>query len=332
MDEQIIENFEFTYNPTCTIKEGKDSASGNKWLQIGGIALTEGVSKNNNVYTEENLKENNGREFKWLVGHPDEAEEHVVGLGKLKLEAGALAHEGKIRNTMKHPDVVEQVQDGFLGPSIHASVKKATRKEGKIYIEGLSIDGVGLVAFQGVKQASIDYAIAESFDKADKLESSEKDAKKIMQVKNMEEEKPVEKPKAPAEEPKVEEPKAEEVVDKQPDKEEPVAETVSLEEFKKVQEEIKALKTEKKEVLVNSIIECNKELKKEELMKESEEKLVLIKEYEVKLASAKPESHAVVEEVKGNDGIEMKEEEYGVTLTEKARIQLDREMREKVLR
>jgi len=332
MDEQIIENFEFTYNPTCTIKEGKDSASGNKWLQIGGIALTEGVSKNNNVYTEENLKENNGREFKWLVGHPDEAEEHVVGLGKLKLEAGALAHEGKIRNTMKHPDVVEQVQDGFLGPSIHASVKKATRKEGKIYIEGLSIDGVGLVAFQGVKQASIDYAIAESFDKAEKLESSEKDAKKTMQVKTMEEEKPVEQPEAPAEEPK-EEPKAEEpVVDAQPDKEEPVEEAVSLEEFKKMKEEVNALKIERKEAFVNSIIECNKELKKEELMKESEEKLALIKEYEVKLASVKPESNAVVEEAKETEEMELKEEEFGVTLSEKARIKFDKELREKVLR
>lgn len=186
---KIIENIDFTFTPQFKITEGADEG-GKSWLSIGGIALVEGVSKNKNRYTFKNLEENSGRAFKWLVGHPDEPEEHVVGKGQLILEGTKLLHEGKIRNTARHPDIIEQVKDGFLGPSIHATADKVTHKEGYYEVEGLNIDGVGLVAFQGVKQATIDYAIAESFSKkmSEMTESSgAEDVQNATRLNHMEE-------------------------------------------------------------------------------------------------------------------------------------------------
>ena len=319
--EEIIENMKFSFRPEVTIEESKKDGS---WLRIGGTALVEGTSKNNNVYTNKNLKENAGKEFKWLFGHPDSPEEHVVGSGALTLEEGKLFHEGKIRNTAKHPDVVEQVRDKFLGPSIHASVKRAIRKEGKYHLEGLSIDGIGLVAFQGVKQASIDYAIAESFEKElfDRKESTldEKNNNDKGDNKMSEEE------KAPVE-PVAEEPKAE-----VPSEEKAEESTNMKEELQAVKEELKTLRESKKTALVESIVAINKELKAEDLMKESDEKLNLMKEYESKL-SVKKESVAIVEgdEEEAKPAEEVVEEKDGsYSVSEAAYEKFNAELRERV--
>ena len=318
-EAKIIENLSFNFNPSFEIKEGVD---GKAWLNIGGMALEEGVSRNNNKYTFENLKENDGREFKWLFGHPDhDAEEHIIGLGKLSLQEGKLFHEGKIRNTAKHRDVVEMVRDGFLGPSIHASAKEVSFEEGVYNVKGLEIEGVGLVAFQGVKSASIDYALAESFEKA---ESSKEDV-----TENMEETKMVEEIKVKEEEqPKQEEPVAE--VPKEEPKEEPAAqETFSVEDIKMLKEELATLKNAKKNELVESIVKINSSLVKEELLKESDERLKLVLEYETKLAG-KTESVAVVENT------EEKTEEFAIaengdyTMTKEMYDKFNTELRERV--
>jgi len=183
-------NLKFEWLPSFEIKESGEDRHGTKWLKIGGTALTEGVSKNKNHYSFSNLMENDGKQFKYLFGHPENAENHVVGLGGLNVKEGKLKHDGQVRNTVEHPDVVEAIRDNFLAPSIHASIQKVTRKEGTYYVEGLSIDGIGLVAFQGVKNASIDYAIVESFDRemAEKLESSNGDVEKKKTGEKMTEE------------------------------------------------------------------------------------------------------------------------------------------------
>ena len=259
---EIIENLKFNFVPEeFKVEERKEGAS---WIRIGGTALTEGVSRNKNVYTIENLKENDQREFKWLVGHPDNAEAHVVGRGTLSLVEGKLVHEGKIRNTANHPDIIESVVDGFVGPSIHATANKVTKKEDGYYVEGLEIDGVGLVAFQGVKQASIDYALAESFDKAqvekkELDESSQEDESKnndkgdkMSEEKKLKEEEtdqPEEKPEeepAPAEEPK-EEPKEESVDPKDTALEDLKNEVAQLKEKLETKEESVAVVEEEEE-------------------------------------------------------------------------------------
>jgi len=240
-----VRNLKFEWKPNFEIKEaGKEE--GQQWLKLGGIALEEGTSKNNNVYSIENLKENDGREFKWLFGHPDEPEEHIIGLGGLSLAENRLMHEGRIRNTSSHPDVVEMVKDGFLGPSIHASADKVTRKEGNYHVEGLSIDGIGLVAFQGVKNASIDYAIAESFDKemTELVESSViEDVEKIKTGETMAEE--VKKEEPPVEE-TAEEEKVEEVVEEPAPEPETKTESDELKALRKEMDEMKK-KLEEKE-------------------------------------------------------------------------------------
>lgn len=199
-----LNNLKINFVPeSLKIIEAGQDPEGAKWLKIGGTALVEGISRNANIYTFENLKENDGKGFKWLVGHPDEPEEHIVGLGSLSLREGGLQHEGKIRNTAKHPDVVEAVVDKFLGPSIHASCKKVIKTQEGYKMEGLSIDGIGLVAFQGVEKASIDYAITESVDKRlnelmESLEEEEDENKNNDEGETMsEEEKPVQEPPKP---------------------------------------------------------------------------------------------------------------------------------------
>jgi hypothetical protein len=286
---EFKENIKFSFTPSFEITEGKDTSG--TWLQIGGLALEEGVSRNNNKYTLKNLEENNGKQFKWLFGHPSDGsvEEHIVGMGKLTQENNKLFHEGKIRNTARHPDVLEAVKDGFLGPSIHATADKVSREEGVYTVEGLEIDGVGLVAFQGVKNASIDYAIAESFDKMESsVAEDEKKSESEGELKMSEEEIKQPEPEAqpqPAEEPQAEPAKEEEA---------PAQEDFTSEEVKSLREELNAIKLARKNDLVESIVSINKDLKKEELMNESDEKLKIVLEYEMKL-SQKTESAAVVE-------------------------------------
>ena len=136
VNQEIKENISFEFKPDLV--QFNESSDKSGWLQIGGTALTEGISANNNVYNVQNLKENDGRNFKWVFGHPGPGEinEHVVGKGKLDMNEGLLKHSGRIRNTANHPDVVEQVRDGLLEPSIHATARKVVREEGKYHVEG----------------------------------------------------------------------------------------------------------------------------------------------------------------------------------------------------
>ena len=203
-------------------------------------------------------------------------------------------HEGKIRNTARHPDVVEMVRDNLLGPSIHATAKEIIKEEGVYKVKGLMIEAVGLVAFQGVKSASIDYAIAESFERK---ESCEQDVElEHTEVTNMKEEIKVEVEATPiVETAVVKEPVVEAIVE---------AESFSSEDIKMLREELSRLKNSAKTDVIESLIAMNKDLKKDELLKESIEQLNLRKEYETKLAST-TESVAVVEteEVENNGSI-----------------------------
>jgi len=116
--EEVIET-DFSFTPQFTVEVHEKDGDKSAWLSLGGVALEEGESRNANVYSSKNILENAGKEFKWLFGHPKNnvAEEHIVGMGHLEVKEGRLMHVGKIRNTAKHPDVVESVRDGFLGPS-----------------------------------------------------------------------------------------------------------------------------------------------------------------------------------------------------------------------
>lgn len=280
---KIKENVELNYMPEIVFENEQQNT---KILKIGGTALVTGESQNKNVYTTENLVENDGKNFKFLVGHPTKfIEDHVVGKGSLKVIDGTLRYEGVLMNTARHPDVIDKVKAGLLGPSIHAVAEKITQKEGKYHIAGLNVRGMGLVAFQGVKSASIDYAIAESFQGVEEQDEIDIKTTKGEQVMAEEQEKVAAPQEAVAPVPQND--------DLAPPRE-ALIEQVKLDELKAVKEELEALKAEKKNAIVESILEVNKNLKKEELVKESDEKLKLILEYEKKLAS-KVNEVAVVE-------------------------------------
>lgn len=321
--EQIIENLEFNFSVPFTITE-TGMTEGKKWLKIGGVALEEGVSSNQRQYTIQNLAENDGKNFKWIFGHPnvkngEHIEPHVVGMGKLKHAGNQLMHEGMIRNTAMHPDIVEAVQDGFLGPSIHASAQKIKKKEGKLLIEGLNIGLIGLVAVQGVKNASIDYAIAESFDKrmneltetSTKSGEAEDNTTTTMEESKMEETKPVVEAKVEASAP-----------------------AVSIEEYNSLKSELTAIKEAKKKDLVGKIMEKNKNLKEESLLKESEDHLKLVLEYETKLAekpAPKVEAASVVEDAKAPVEEVCEGKDGTISLTEEAYKKFNKELKERVI-
>jgi hypothetical protein len=316
---QSKQNVSFDFTPSFEITEGKDNRG--QWLKIGGVALKEGVSRNNNQYTYENLTENNGQEFKWLFGHPsDNVEEHVIGLGQLHLNGADLMHEGKIRNTARHPDVVEMVRDNLLGPSIHATAKEIIKEEGVYKVKGLMIEAVGLVAFQGVKSASIDYAIAESFERKESCEQDVIEEEVETKVTNMEEEVKVEVEATPIVEAVVE-PVVEPVVE---------AESFSSEDIKLLKEELNKLKNSAKVDVIESLIIMNKDLKKDELMTESIEQLNLRKEYETKLAGT-TESVAVVEtEEVEETGTVVVESNGDYTMSKSMYEKFNKELRERV--
>ena len=311
MEDAQVENlsFEFT-SPEIKITETDIKGEG-KWLNVSGVALEAGLSRNNRRYTFENLKENDGRNFKWIVGHPMEAENHIVGKGRLSLkEGGGLNHDGVIRNTVNYPDIVESIRDGFLQPSIHAHAKRVKRVKDEFQIEGLEIDAVGLVAFPGVKGATIDYALAESFDrKLSELKESEKDVKEIhmTEEETKSEEQPIPAP---------------EVVTPVED-EEVTSESVFV---KQIREELDSMKADKKASIIERILEQNSGLNKKDLMSESDASLKLILEYEQKLA--KTVSHAVVETESNEKQAKIAESGNGYSLTSEGWNELDNELRE----
>jgi hypothetical protein len=316
IEEEGIENIEFNFSTPFTITEA-GVTEGRKWLKIGGIALEEGVSANLRQYTIQNLAENDGKSFKWLFGHPrisegEHFEPHIVGMGKLKLDGNKLIHEGMIRNTAQHPDVVEAVQDGFLGPSIHGFCKKISKKDGKLAIEGLDIGLIALVAVQGVKNASIDYAIAESFDK--KMNELAEASIESDEVAN----------NTATEEPKMDETKPVVAEAK------PATPAVSMEEYNNLKSELATIKEAKKKDLVGQICEMNKKLKAEDLLKETEDHLKLVLEYEMKLAQKPAEAAAVVEDNNKPEVIG-EAKDGSISLTEEAYKKFNKELKERVI-
>jgi hypothetical protein len=313
---RTVENMKFEFSPS-EMSMTESMKGDTKWLNIGGTALTECKSKNKNRYRMENLQENDGRTFKWLVGHPSNPERHVVGKGQLRHEGNKLLHEGAIRNTADYPDIVEKVKDGFYGPSIHASASKVTYDEDsdEYKMEGLSIDGVGLVAFQGVEQASIDYAIAESFgkywtavkeDKEDEKETNKDNGENTM---TDEPEKPTE-PEAPKED------------------------TVPVARLEAVQKELDELRESKKQELVSKIVEMNSELDKDKLMEEDESVLQMRLQYESKLVEKEPQESAIVTEDEEEEDAEkeevVEEKDGSVSMTKEAYDSFNRELVERI--
>ena len=160
--DEVSESKLFWTTDFSVTESGVSTSSKKKWCVIGGVALTQTISTNRRRYSIKNISENDGVEVSVFSEHRP-IEDHVVGKANFYEKEGILKYEGKIRNTVKHPDIVEKAQDGLLKVSIGANDVVFTKgSDGIINVESIKINHLGLVGIAGVKDASIEYAISES--------------------------------------------------------------------------------------------------------------------------------------------------------------------------
>jgi len=268
----VKESFDLVWE-VQDIKLNKVEEESGRWLAIEGTALAMGKSKNGRVYTYDNLKENDGSSFNWIVGHRADYDnpDHNVGEGTYGLSENTLRFTSKIKNTKAHPDIIEQVSDGLVAPSIQGGAKNITERENdagetEYLVEGLHIPIIALVNkhARGVEAASIEVAIAEAYDKSGNADEDDemKDGKKVKknktsEVNSMAEEiKEVEKLKGALAE-----------------KDKKIA---------KFEQEKKDRLVAEKEALVEKILQANDKLDRKQLMEKTNSELKIIESYEVK--------------------------------------------------
>ena len=261
---------------TKIIEEG-DS----KWLKVTGTAITTGTSRNGRTYTIQNLKENDGNHFNWIVGHRSDYDnpDHNIGEGTYNLNENKLLFDSRVKNTKSHPDIVEQFIDGLVAPSVQGGARKIIAKkvgEATEYIvEGLRIPLLAAVNkhTRGVEGATAEAVIAEAAE----LDGSERES----------------------------------------NEKEDEGGNMSEDEVKEYEEKIKKLEEKlalkDKEHLVESILSINSKMDKDKLMEKNEGELKIVKEYEQKIKEqeeeAKPEEENKEEEKPAEEAEPEKKEE-----------------------
>lgn len=278
-DKSLIwESFDFK------IKESSGDSE-HKWLTVEGTALTTGKSKNNRIYTFENLQENDNASFNWIVGHKDDYDnpDHNVGDGLYTVENNVLKYTGKVKNTAHHPDIVEQIQDGLVAPSIHAGAKnivKQTTESGEVeyLVEGLHAPLIAWVNkhARGVEGATVEAAVMERADISESVDGAEDSKlKEVKEENNM--------------------------------SEELIKENADLKNQLKEMES-KFVNLEKTQI-VDRILEANSDLVRSELMEKSVEVLKVIETYEVNESEEDETEEVNEEEKKVEAEVEDKKEE-----------------------
>lgn len=142
-----------------------------KWLNITGVALTAGKSSNGRTYNYDNMEQNDGLSFNVIAGHRDDYDnpDHVVGDGKYRLDGDKLMFDARVKNTTIHPDMIDNVNDGLLAPSIQGkfgATKEMIDGEEVINVTNLKIPLLAMVTkhVRGVHGSSIETAIAERLE------------------------------------------------------------------------------------------------------------------------------------------------------------------------
>lgn len=269
-------------------KESKDGLKTNSSLRLSGTALATGTSRNKRTYTFSNLEENDGQSFNFIVGHRKDFDnpDHNVGEGLYSQEGNVLRFDGPISNNSHHPDIIESVKKGLISVSIQGGYENKKVEDGKVIVEGLRIPILALVNkhTRGVPAASIEAAIEERMNLDEVEHNKAKEAHK-MEDKLKETEKQLSEAQLQLQ--------LKEAQDKL---------KVSEEKSQKLEAD---MKTKAKETIVESLVKINKELKKEDLVKESEDALKVRLEYENK---AKESEDDKKEEKAEGDG-EVKDED-----------------------
>ena len=243
-------------------------------FEIEGTAITETITRNGIKYTAEELESAapslKGKPI--LKDHRNEVDAIVGKVMDSSFGANAVRFRGKIMDEK----VKQMVRDGRINNvSIGARVRELKDEESNgekfVIAKGIEFLELSLTPIPGDPSAGITLmqAIAEKYD----LDEYEEDD-------DMEEKKEIE----------------EAHLKKQ--------EVLKMEEEKKLQvaeERIKQLEAERKSKIVDSVIEVNPSLKREELEKKSESELELMREYEKKMKAKmeeKTESKGEVGEVR----------------------------------
>ncbi len=239
-----------------------------KTIRLTGTALTVTTSHNKVNYKIANLKENDGSEFNFLVGHRKDYDnpDHNVGEGIYNLVGESLKFNGIVENTPQHPNIVEQAEKGRISVSVQGGYEDIVHeKDGSHSVIGMKIPLLALVNkhVRGVQSATIESAIAERIEMEDEEEEEISEGKMAEEV-----DKKVEVHIKALEEKDKDIKKLEETLH---DKEE------DLKKLKKKEEDAKKAKKNK---VVESLIKVNKELKKEELVEKSLEVLETMLGYE----------------------------------------------------
>jgi hypothetical protein len=268
-EEILNSNISFRVD-SFTITEAEDK----KWVRIGGIALTPETSRNGISYTLANIKENDGIKSKFFMTHNLEPE-NVIGHTTFVQNGDKLMYDAVIRNTDKYKDVTEMAKDRFFDVSIDGRYKKLKRiAEGdktRYEIDGLEIRGLCAVGVGGVASNSLDYAIAEEFNKNDKRLN---ELNKLAEVAIMEEKEKMD---------------------------------AIIKENEALKAKFLAIEQENKNKVVEQILSINKEHDKAKLIEKDISILEMILDYEKKLVTKEKENKGSAE-VKEHDKEETKKE------------------------
>lgn len=299
-----------------------EAAGGTKELYVRGVALAAETSRNGRTYRVQNLEENHGKSFNFLVGHRQDYDnpDHNVGEGTYLLENNKLMFEGNISNTASHPDIIEQVTKGRTSVSIQGGWNRLVKESDTVMVEGLHIPILAIVNkhVRGVRSASIDMAIAERLDMLED-EEIDTESEQGMEDTTMSEEK---------------------IAELQKQLEEAQRKAAELEkvnsDMKESEEKRQAAELQKaKEALVDKIVEANKDLSRGELMEKSMEVLQIMEQYETKSKKAEEKSHAVVtDNVREavSEDVVIDERSKDITMSESAYRKFNEELRESIYR
>jgi len=304
-----------------------------KWLKITGVALTTGKSNNDRNYNYDNLESNDGKMFNIIAGHREDYDnpDHIIGEGTYHFNGETLEYEAKVKNTNFHPDIIEQVQDGLLAPSIQGSFDAVVivneSGEEEVNVNNLNIPLMALVTkhARGVSGANIETAIAERLELNNVRKVNEDkiiESKEAIKMVDEDFSKKLEESKAELNKVLGEKNKLEESNKEFKEK---------LEQLEK-QEKDNALK--EKVIVAESIVKLNSDFEKDELLKKSISELKTIKEYEDKLVK-KSASEVIETDESIKDplkGIIVEEKTQFITMTEEKREQLNKDLMNSIYR
>jgi hypothetical protein len=247
-------------------------------VKVNGIAIRVGISKNGIKYTPENLQatahELNDKPI--LKDHKALTDNTIGRTTSAKYSEEAISFEGWVKED--GTGITERIADGRIKEvSIGASVErlvKETSDDDCVIAEGIHYLELSTTPTPGVIGTSIALSIGESISADTAKTLKEALAKEVTlkttEVNTMEE---TVKPAMP--------------------------DTAVLEENQKLKAELEAMKLSKKREFCESITAINPSMKVDELMKEADERLALIKSYEQKLIEkTKIENKGVVVEDK----------------------------------